>query len=188
MPAPSARSARPGAHPTGSPSPGFLVRAARPDELGRAAVVRARSWQQAFRGLLPDAMLDGFADSVWTERLVAEWRDLVSAGGTVWVALDAAGGIVGVAQSEPDTDPAAPAPIRLSKLYLLDAAKGTGLADRLLHRTIGNESAYLWVLDGNERAQAFYRRHGFELDGAFLHLEDDLAHVREVRMVRAGER
>ena len=105
-------------------------------------------------------------------------------GGTGWLALDSVGDTVGVAQSEPDSDPGAPGPVHLSKLHLLDAAKGTGLADRLLAHTIGDGPAYLWVLDGNERAHAFYRRHGFELDGAFMPLVDDLAHVRQVRMLR----
>ncbi len=162
------------------------IRRATLDDLERAARVRALSWQQAFRGLLPDATLDGFADSVWTTRLLGEWGTLIRSGGTVWVALDDDGTIVGVAQSQSDDAPDAPAPVRLSKLYLLDGAKSTGLAARLLHRTVGAGAAYLWVLDGNERAQAFYRKHGFEFDGAFMHLEDDLSHVRGLRMVRAA--
>ncbi len=161
------------------------IRRAGLDDLEQAARVRAVAWQQAFRGLLPDAMLDGFADSAWTARLIAEWRELIGAGGTVWLAVDPDHQIIGVAQSQPDDSPDAPAPVRLSKLYLLDRAKGTGLATRLLDRTVGRGPAYLWVLDGNERAQAFYRKHGFEFDGEFMHLEDDLAHVRELRMVRA---
>ncbi len=162
------------------------IRRAEPDDLETAARVRALSWQQTFRGLLPDATLDGFVDSVWTTRLVEEWGTLIRSGGTVWLALDGDGTIIGVAQSQADDAPDAPAPVRLSKLYLLDGAKGTGLAARLLRRAVGAGAAYLWVLDGDERAQAFYRKHGFEFDGASMPLEDDLAHVREVRMVRAG--
>ncbi len=30
---------------------------------------------------------------------------------------------------------------------------------------IGSASAYLWVLDGNERAIEFYERQGFRFDG-----------------------
>jgi RimJ/RimL family protein N-acetyltransferase len=42
--------------------------------------------------------------------------------------------------------------------------------------------AYLWALDDNPRAHAFYRRNGFELDGAEQF--DELWQVTEVRFVR----
>ena len=39
--------------------------------------------------------------------------------------------------------------------------RGTGVADLLVQETLGDVPAYLWVLTGNARAQAFYRRLGF---------------------------
>ena len=36
---------------------------------------------------------------------------------------------------------------------------------RLLEKAIGSSAAYLWVLDGNQRATAFYKRQGFRFDG-----------------------
>jgi ribosomal protein S18 acetylase RimI-like enzyme len=44
-------------------------------------------------------------------------------------------------------------------------AQGSGVADALLTMAIGDASAYLWVLSGTTRAQAFYRRHGLTFDG-----------------------
>ena len=38
--------------------------------------------------------------------------------------------------------------------------------DRLLTEVLGDAPALLWVLHGNERAEAFYRRHGFQAFGA----------------------
>ena len=35
----------------------------------------------------------------------------------------------------------------------------------LLKAAIGDEPAYLWVLDGNPRAIDFYERQGFRFDG-----------------------
>lgn len=54
----------------------------------------------------------------------------------------------------------------LFAIYLDERVYGTGLADRLLHEVLGDAPAVLWVLDGNARAEAFYRRHGFEALGA----------------------
>ena len=44
---------------------------------------------------------------------------------------------------------------------------GQGLHDRLLERLrgLGLHAAELWVVDGNERAQSFYRRNGWTHDG-----------------------
>ena len=58
-----------------------------------------------------------------------------------------------------------------------------------MHRAIGDEvPAYLWVIEGNERAVAFYRRHGFELDGVVHDIEPGWPGGRQARMVRAGVR
>lgn len=41
----------------------------------------------------------------------------------------------------------------------------------------------LWVLDENPRAIAFYRRNGFEPDGAEKN-DRDYGDIREIRLVR----
>ena len=70
----------------------------------------------------------------------------------------------------------APAPVAT-------ALVGTGLAARLLQEALGERAAYLWVLEGNERAVAFYRRHGFAFDGGRQPYESTGA--TELRMVRS---
>ncbi len=84
----------------------------------------------------------------------------------------AEGGIVGFAKlgpidfDLPDGHPAEGA-IELHQLYLAESAKGTGIADTLMHwaideaRARGNAILYLSVFTENPRAQAFYRRYGF---------------------------
>ncbi len=57
--------------------------------------------------------------------------------------------------------------IELHQLYVAEAAKGTGVADALMHwaiaeaRARGHAILYLSVFTENPRAQAFYRRYGF---------------------------
>lgn len=81
------------------------------------------------------------------------------------------GAIVGVASSGPAPLPweeglglvPAPADWQLGRLYLHSDWQGTGLADRLMTEVVPNERpVYLWIIDGNARAQRFYQRRGFQ--------------------------
>lgn len=57
--------------------------------------------------------------------------------------------------------PAPPVPLQLFQLYVLRTAHGTGLGAALLDAAIGPADAYLWIMDGNARAERFYAKHGF---------------------------
>ncbi|GAA1008833.1 hypothetical protein GCM10009551_090760 [Nocardiopsis tropica] len=57
-------------------------------------------------------------------------------------------------------------------------------ASRLLDAVVDpGTPAYLWVAAGNGRAIAFYRKHGFDLDGAARHDAEWDCH--ELRMRRS---
>ncbi|MGE0046818.1 MAG: N-acetyltransferase family protein, partial [Hyphomonadaceae bacterium] len=61
----------------------------------------------------------------------------------------------------------------LHRLYVVQEAKGAGVADALMRWTIeqakaqGADTLYLGVYQGNERAQRFYARYGFEVVGEY---------------------
>jgi diamine N-acetyltransferase len=63
--------------------------------------------------------------------------------------------------------------LELYRLYVDEAAKGTGLAHQLMKMAVdwaragSASSLYLGVYHDNGRAQAFYRKHGFEIIGAY---------------------
>jgi GNAT superfamily N-acetyltransferase len=99
----------------------------------------------------------------------------------VWVA-EVAGEVVGWANTSGGRDDDRPRGLELEGLYVLDEHHGTGVGQALVDAAIGDRPAYLWVLDENPRAQAFYRRNGFSPDGASK--VDELWHVRELRYVR----
>ncbi|WP_235928978.1 GNAT family N-acetyltransferase [Marisediminicola senii] len=87
---------------------------------------------------------------------------------------------VGVAMSGPSMDDAG-GPRQLYVLYVSAAFHGAGVGLALLKAVIDRtEPASLWVADPNPRAQAFYRRHGFVVEGNVT-VKDG---VRELRMVR----
>lgn len=167
-------------------SPRFRIREARLGELDAAAAVRARCWRESFGGIVPPEVLDNA--EAWAPQEAERWAsEMITRGATYWIALDADGEIVGVAHADAASEPDAPASLWLETLYVLDGAKGSGLAGALLHRAIGDElPAYLWVIEGNERAVAFYRHHGFEPDGVVRDITPGWPGGRTLRMVRPG--
>jgi ribosomal protein S18 acetylase RimI-like enzyme len=146
------------------------------DELGR---VHVQVWREAYAGLLPDDYLAGLDPTFGPRR----WRERFGSSPDVswWLARDEEG-IVAMATSGPARDDDAPHPLELYAINALRRSHGTGLADDLMGHVIGDRAAYLWVLEGNDRAMAFYRRHGFADDGG-RKPEPDTG-VVEIRMSR----
>jgi ribosomal protein S18 acetylase RimI-like enzyme len=162
-------------------SSSLTVRPARVEDVAQMARVNVRCWQETYRGLMSDAVLDdpGFLaarERFWTAALTDErYRE-----NRVAVA-ERDGELVGIAMSGPPLDAAAAWARQLYVLYVYAADHGTGAGRALLEAVVDpGESAALWVADPNPRAQAFYRKHGFVADGT-AQVEDG---VREIRMVR----
>ncbi len=137
------------------------------DAMG-VAEVHIRSWQQGYRGLLPDSYLDGLRP----EERAAQYS-FDDASGTVPQTLVAVldGAIRGFAAvglaREGDT-------VGLGELFALYVDPGywrlgvgrllIGHARRRL-ASRGSTEAVLWLLVGNERAAAFYAADGWATDG-----------------------
>ena len=145
------------------------------------ALVHVRCWQETYRGLMSDAVLDdpGFLaarERFWAAALMDErfheYRAAVA---------DRSGELVGIALSGPPLEVGAAWERQLHVLYVYTADHGTGAGPALLEAVVDPEvSVALWVADPNPRAQAFYRKHGFVADGN-VQVEGG---VREIRMVR----
>jgi GNAT superfamily N-acetyltransferase len=130
------------------------------------ARVNVRCWQETYRGLMSDAVLDdpglpAARERFWTAALTDErYRE-----NRVAVA-ERDGELVGIAMSGPPLDVAAAWTRQLYVLNVYAADHGTGAGPALLEAVVDpEESAALWVADPNPRAQAFYRKHGFVADG-----------------------
>lgn len=129
------------------------------DEMGR---VHVQVWCEAYAGLLPADYLAALDPTFGPTR----WRERFGSSPEVswWIARDEEG-VVGMTTSGPPRDDDPPAPLELYAINVLRRAYGSGLADDLMASVVGDRAAYLWVLDGNDRAMAFYRRHGFSDEG-----------------------
>ena len=126
------------------------------------AGLHADSWRRHYRGAYLDAFLDGdiLADrlAVWTHRLTAHRAD----DRTIVAELD--GAVVGFAHTTLRDDPTWGA--LLDNLHVTHGLKGHRIGTALMVETAGAvldagpEGLYLWVLEQNTAAQAFYEARG----------------------------
>ena len=150
-----------------------MIRRATVEDAEAIAVVHVRSWQAAYRGLIPQDYLDALdpADRVgrWEQYLAAsDWPR----SGTLVAEPD--GSVVGFANLIPSRDDDAdPAEVgEITSIYLLPDRWGGGVGRRLMSAVLevfgeaGYHEATLWVLDTNERAKRFYEAGGWRADGA----------------------
>jgi ribosomal protein S18 acetylase RimI-like enzyme len=156
------------------------------EDVAQMARVIVRCWQETYRGLMPDAVLDdpGFVtarERFWTAALTDErHRERQVA------VAEREGDLIGVAMSGPPLDAGAAWATQLYVLYVHAEDHGMGAGPALLEAVLDPmESAALWVADPNPRAQAFYRKHGFVADGTAL-VEGGVREIRMVRGVRHG--
>ena len=159
--------------------PGVRIRRAVPDDAEAGARLHVACWREAYGPHVDPAVLEErLADA---DRWVAAWRHQLAAGPPRVVA-EADGELVGFAVAGPSRDEDAAAAREIYAIYARAAWWGTGVGQELLDRVLTVGSCSLWVLEANVRAQAFYRRNGFEPDGAREHYAGLAAW--ELRMVR----
>lgn len=158
----------------------MVIKQAGYGDLHAAAEMKAKAWRESYQGLLGPSIFDDLDASVGD--VAAHWADLMQEGHYLWIVVDG-NEVVGIAHAGLPRDDEAPAALELTLLYLLEQAKGTGVASALLKTAIGDAPCYLWVLDGNDRAAAFYTKEGFVPDGASREMPD-MQGARELRMVR----
>jgi ribosomal protein S18 acetylase RimI-like enzyme len=137
------------------------------DELA-VAEVHVRSWQEAYRELMPEEFLDGLDPRDRARRYTFEG----GAEAPTTVVAIAGGAVVGFVTFGPSRDEDA---VGMGEIYALYVDPGChrGGVGRLLMaharrrlKEQGFAAAVLWVLQGNERAASFYEREGWKPDGA----------------------
>lgn len=165
-------------------SEGWLIRPAAPADAPALAALHLDVWDDAYAELMP------------AEALAARRRDAGGRAATWRRALDPANparattllaqatgpdheliGFATVGDARGD-DP--PTPREVWALYARAVWWDTPVGWHLLRFALGDSPAFLWVLRGNERAISFYRRQGFEPDGA-TRAEELGVHLRLVR-------
>ena len=130
------------------------------------------TWRKAYTGVMPDAFLAGLDEAAFT----VNWtRALASSGPGEYQVACIASSIIGFATFGPARDSSIGSLqlkgyAELAALNVHPEYWRCGVGARLLSEVeaalLGRYSTmYLWVADGNARAQAFYQKQGFRLFG-----------------------
>lgn len=153
------------------------------------ARVHVASWRVAYRGIIPDAILDELS----VEAFETRWRQSLEQAQRSTLVGEIGQRVVGLASvgASRDAD-AVPLHTReLYALYLDPTVWGQGMGYVLwsaaLQKLLADEfaEATLWVLEANSRARTFYERVGFHLEpGVTKALEREGAVLPEVRYRR----
>lgn len=139
-----------------------------PSDALEVAGVHVRSWQSAYRGLLPDSVLDGLR----IEDRAARYTFGVSGPGGPTTVVAVEGDVIcGFVTTGASRDEDLPGLGEVYGIYADPSTWGTGVGRGLMERARrhlleqGFDEALLWVLVGNERAGRFYRADGWVHDG-----------------------
>jgi GNAT superfamily N-acetyltransferase len=165
------------------------VRQAHPEDADAIARVHVASWQVAYRGQLPDELLDALS----VEFRAAGWRRILGeAAGQSVIVAERGERVVGFASVGPTRDPDAAEPVgELYALYVDPTDWSTGAGRALIQaaearlRATGAAEATLWVLASNARARRFYELAGWRADGAHKTEIERGAEFAEVRYRRS---
>lgn len=148
-----------------------MVRWARLEDARAIGAVHIASWRAAYRGLMPDQVLDDLT----LDGRERDWQGWLATGGdrelTLVAELD--GEVAAFCTLEvPSTEPEEPDDVAgIPALYARPDAFGRGVGAALMQAALdamrerGYREAILWMLEGNERAQRFYDRRGWVRDG-----------------------
>lgn len=149
---------------------GMLLRLAEPADAIEVARVHVRSWQTAYRNLLPQTYLDQLRPEDRAARY--DFASTDPAKPQTLVAVEEQQRIRGFATTAPSRDADAAHAGELYALYVDPDFWGRGCGVALISAArerlagLGHGSAILWLLEGNVRADRFYRADGWEPDGS----------------------
>jgi GNAT superfamily N-acetyltransferase len=169
-----------------------VVRPAVPGDAAAMADLHVRAWRTAYRGTVPDAILDGLSITArvdfWSSAITrASDPDALP---RIWV-LEEDGAVVGLATTRPCPDPDVPPGTgELHSIYLAPEVWSRGLGVPLMAaalddlRSRGYGPLVLWVIEGNERGRRFYEREGWRSDGGRQPIDFGGVLVDEIRYRR----
>ena len=161
--------------PRGQPA----IRTATDTDLPCVAAIHMASWQDAYRGVVPEGLLARRT----VKGALAGWRSTFAAHPrNIRVATDESGAVTGFCCAGPVTDHKSNAPFafQIYGLHVLPASRRHGIGAALLHdalrRAAWSESmtsAIVWTLEALTLSRKFYEREGGELvKTGTWHIED----------------
>ncbi len=132
------------------------IRPATGQDIAAIAALQTASWRDSYRGMLSDAYLE----NEMSGDLLRHWQGVELRPEDVVLVAEEAGAVVGFIAVWCDPDP------YIDNLHVLPDLRSRGTGRRLMQAAAealmrrGHASAYLWVLEANRRALAFYESLG----------------------------
>lgn len=136
------------------------IRSARPEDLAAVGRLYTHSWRRTYRGLIPDRVLDAMTEEGSREK----WMHYLVRPENEMFVLVHAGKVEGFAACRPLPERENSA--LLDSLHVDPACQGRGAGRRLIAQTArwarerGFGALVVFVVQGNHRAEALYRRMG----------------------------
>jgi len=170
----------------------MTIRLAQTQDREAVAALHTANWQDAYRGLMPDAYLDGPLAAEMQAAWAEKFADMAEGRSCVLVAVQdnpgQGGDLLGFIRVVPNADPQWGHYI--DNLHVASGTRGTGLGRRLFEAGAdwavergGNRGLYLFVYADNGAARATYARwRGREVE-VFL---DDAPHGGQIPAVRVA--
>lgn len=131
----------------------------RADDFDAIARIYALSWKTAYKGIVPQQYLDELSEERWATVLSDSPHEAI-------VAMDG-GRYAGISSTCAARDEKMAGWGEIISIYLLPEYFGKGFGKPLLEAAVsgliknGYDKIYLWVLEDNTRARAFYEKNGF---------------------------
>ena len=152
------------------------------DDFAAIGNIYVKSWQAAYRGIVPQNYLDTLSGGWWAQRLAeGRYDDYVIMENGVYVGTSST-------CAARDEDMAGYGEI--ISIYMLPEYFGKGFAAPLIKyvenalKEKGYENIYLWALEDNARARRFYEKQGFHTNGDTTTMEISGKVLAEVRYVK----
>ena len=130
-------------------------------EIREKAFVHWKSWRETYCEIVEQKYLD--------EHTLEQCEEMASLSLDNTIIAKKDGRVIGFAMYEENHDGDLQNTGEISALYVLADYHGRGIGKKLMQEALLRLKGYpqiaIWVLKGNERAIAFYKRYGFQFDG-----------------------
>ena len=164
------------------------IRKAAPEDAGKLGLIHVKTWQEAYKGIVPEEKLNNMSPDNSAEFFRENLGDDENIEvGVVEIEKELAGFItIGKCRDDDLNNNTG----EIYGLYILPDKQRVGLGSKLLEwgisrlRKMNFEIAVLWVLKANKEAINFYRSRGFSREGREDHLEIGKK-LKKVRMIKA---
>jgi ribosomal protein S18 acetylase RimI-like enzyme len=148
----------------------MFIRRAQTVDVPTIAAIHVETWRAAYRGQIPDAVLDGLN----VECGISNWQEDLGKHASLIFVVGEEETIIGfcslIPSRDKDADPKTTAEIAAIYIQPRHWRKGAGraLCDMTLaeSRSRGYGAVTLWVLASNDPAKRFYETIGFRPDGS----------------------